>query len=62
MIMVFLRLRSEISLPIMKELVPHYLQDTSRVCSMFEKHFEISIHCFKRNFLTVLLVLIIWNE
>ena len=32
--MVLLRLRSEISLPIMKELVPHYLQDTGRVCSI----------------------------
>jgi hypothetical protein len=30
--MVLLRLRSEISLPIMRELVPHYLQDTGRVC------------------------------
>nr|GLL49291.1 hypothetical protein VITISV_035473 [Ipomoea trifida] len=26
------RLKSEISLPVMKELVPHYLQDSGKVC------------------------------
>jgi hypothetical protein len=30
--MILLRLRSEISLPIMRELVPHYLQEMGKVC------------------------------
>lgn len=30
--MVQIRLRSEICLPIMRELVPHYLQDAGKVC------------------------------
>lgn len=30
-LLISLRLRSEISLPIMRELVPHYLQDTGKV-------------------------------
>ena len=31
-LVVLYRLRSEINLPIMRELVPHYLQDAGRVC------------------------------
>lgn len=33
-LVVLFRLRSEISLPIMRELVPHYLQDSGKVCSV----------------------------
>ena len=32
---VIYRLRSEITLPVMRELVPHYLQDAGRVCVTF---------------------------
>lgn len=35
---VLYRLRSEINLPIMRELVPHYLQDSGRVCVYYRTH------------------------